>query len=70
LSFGFSPTRRRRWRRAGRQHCPSKPEAQCRDMIKQWVKAEELFTDEYVNPTRRETEKGLFVDSGKRPRYS
>ena len=53
-----------------RKHCPEKSEAQCREMIRQWVKAEIAFTDKYENPERREEEKGLFVDPGKRPRYA
>ena len=51
------------------KHCPDKPEVQCREMIKQWVKAEVLFRDKYPNPLRREEEKGLFVDADKRPPY-
>jgi AAA domain len=53
-----------------REHCPEKSEAQCREMIRQWVKAKVLFTDKYTSPERREAEKGLFVDSGKRPRHT
>jgi hypothetical protein len=51
------------------RHCPDKPEAQCREMIKQWIKAEVLFVDEYFNPIRREKEPGLYVDANKRPVY-
>ena len=54
---------------AVQKHCPDKPEVQCREMIKQWVKAEVLFRDKYPNPLRREEEKGLFVDADKRPPY-
>jgi hypothetical protein len=54
---------------AVQKHCPDKPEAQCREMIKQWIKAEVLFRDRYSNPLRREEEKGLFVDADKRPAY-
>jgi hypothetical protein len=44
-------------------------EAQCRNMIQQWIKNGVLFRDTYTNPLRREEEKGLFVDANKRPRY-
>lgn len=54
---------------AVQKRCPDKPEAQCREMIKQWVKAEVLFRDKYPNPLRREEENGLFVDPDKRPAY-
>ena len=54
---------------AVQKHCPNKPEAQCREMIKQWIKAEVLFRDKYPNPLRREEENGLFVDADKRPAY-
>jgi hypothetical protein len=54
---------------AVQKHCPDKPEAQCREMIKQWIKAEVLFRDKYPNPLRREEENGLFVDADKRPAY-
>ena len=49
--------------------CPSKPQAQCREMIKQWLKAGVLFRAKYHNPIRREDENGLFVDRNKRPAY-
>ncbi|PWT84876.1 MAG: hypothetical protein C5B56_14885 [Proteobacteria bacterium] len=49
--------------------CPSKPQAQCREMIKQWLKAGVLFRAKYHNPIRREDENGLFVDRNKRPQY-
>jgi hypothetical protein len=55
--------------RVVRKHCAGKAEAQCRDLIKQWVKAEVLFTDTYMNPVRHEEEKGLFVAADKRPQY-
>jgi AAA domain len=51
------------------KYCPSKPEAQCRDMIKQWLKAGVLYRAKYHNPIRREDENGLFVDPNKRPQY-
>jgi hypothetical protein len=49
--------------------CPNKPQAQCREMIKQWLKAGVLFRAKYHNPIRREDENGLFVDRNKRPQY-
>jgi hypothetical protein len=55
--------------RVVRSHCPERREAQCREIIRQWIKAGVLFADKYLNPVHRKEEKGLFVDPGKRPRY-
>jgi hypothetical protein len=49
------------------EYCPGKPESACREMIKAWIKAGVLFRDEYKDPTRGDTEKGLFVDHKRRP---
>jgi hypothetical protein len=51
------------------KHCPGKGEAQCREMIRQWVKAGVLVEKDYDDPTARKPRKGLFVDSDKRPHY-
>jgi hypothetical protein len=52
------------------KHCPGKPEAQCREMIRQWLKAGVLVEKGYDDPTARKPRKGLFLDPGKRPHYS
>jgi hypothetical protein len=49
------------------KHCPSKPEAPCREIIRAWIKNELLEVREYDDPTRREKVKGLFVNAAKRP---
>jgi DNA polymerase I-like protein with 3'-5' exonuclease and polymerase domains len=51
------------------KHCPGKPEAQCREMIRQWIKAGVLVEKDYDDPTARKPRKGLFLDPGKRPHY-
>jgi hypothetical protein len=50
-----------------KSHCPTKGEAQCKEMVHQWMKTKVLFEDDYMNPIRRKKEKGLFVDDSKRP---
>jgi hypothetical protein len=50
-------------------HCPGKGEAQCREMIRQWLKAGVLVEKDYDDPTARKPRKGLFLDPGKRPHY-
>jgi hypothetical protein len=51
------------------KHCPGKLEAQCREMIRQWIKAGALVEKDYDDPTARKPRKGLFLDPGKRPHY-
>jgi hypothetical protein len=51
------------------RHCPGKPEAQCREMVRQWIKAGVLVENDYDDPTARKPRKGLFLDPGTRPRY-
>jgi hypothetical protein len=51
------------------KHCPGKPEAQCREIIRQWLKAGVLAETDYDDPVARKERKGLFVDPGKRPHY-
>jgi hypothetical protein len=51
------------------KHCPDKGEAQCRNMIQEWIKTGALLRETYRNPIRHEEEKGLFVDADKRPHY-
>jgi DNA polymerase I-like protein with 3'-5' exonuclease and polymerase domains len=50
------------------QHCPERTEAQCREIIRTWVKTGMLYAEDYDDPVRRETLKGLRVNAEKRPR--
>jgi hypothetical protein len=49
------------------KHCPNRTEAQCREIIRAWVKNGVLFDDDYDDPLDRKTRKGLRVDATKRP---
>jgi hypothetical protein len=49
------------------RHCPHKSEAQCRDIIKTWVRNGLLFNENYEDPIERKPRKGLRVDNSKRP---
>jgi hypothetical protein len=51
------------------EHCPTKPESACKEMIKAWLKAKILFREDYHDPIRRDTQQGLFVDHKRRPKY-
>jgi hypothetical protein len=44
-----------------KRHCPDKPEAQCQEMIKQWVKRKVLAKRGYHNKVRGEKEQGLVL---------
>jgi hypothetical protein len=56
------------WRLVQR-HCPGKNQAQCREMIKQWLNSGVLFKTDYDDPITRKLAKGLQVDRHRRPRY-
>lgn len=49
------------------KHAPDKTEAQCREVIKTWLKSELLKVEQYESPGRREKQSGLAVDASKRP---
>jgi hypothetical protein len=49
------------------RHVPTKNEAQCREIIRVWVKNGVVFVDEYKSEERRETAKGLRSNPVKRP---
>ena len=49
------------------RHCPHKTEAQCREIIRTWVKNGVLYRDDYEDPVKREPCKGLRLDTAKRP---
>jgi len=49
------------------RHCPDRTEAQCREIIKTWVKNRVLCNEDYKDPVDRKTRKGLRLDPSKRP---
>jgi hypothetical protein len=49
------------------RHCPGKPEGECREIIRTWVKNGVLIDEIYNDPVRRATANGLRVDASKRP---
>jgi hypothetical protein len=61
-----SATGRAAWRII-EKHCPTKPEAICRDIIKSWLKSGLLISRDYSNPATRKLAMGLYVDNEKRP---
>jgi hypothetical protein len=48
-------------------HCPDRTEAQCREIVRTWVKNGVLVSEDYDDPVTRKTRKGLRVCQGKRP---
>jgi len=46
---------------------PNKTEAQCRIIIKAWIRSGLLISRDYHSPSQRRDRKGLFVDDAKRP---
>jgi hypothetical protein len=55
--------------RAVQKYCPTKSEAQCREIIREWIASGVLHEKKYHDPVSRKEEWGLFVDPNKRPRY-
>jgi hypothetical protein len=53
--------------RVVQKHVSSKTDAQCKEIIKTWVNNGVLFTEEYMDPQRRESSVGLRVNPSKRP---
>jgi hypothetical protein len=51
------------------RYAPDKPEAQCREMIRLWVKAEVLVEEKYPDPVARKERSGLRLDPARRPNY-
>jgi hypothetical protein len=49
------------------RHCPDRTEAQCREIVRTWVKSGLLYAEEYDDPVERKRRKGLHVDHEKRP---
>jgi hypothetical protein len=48
-------------------HCPQKTKAQCREIIRTWLRTGTLSSEEYYDPVDRKTVEGLRVDAVKRP---
>ena len=53
-----------------KRHCPDRNEAQCREIIKTWLKSVVLYNDDYDDPIDRKPRKGLFVNAAARARAS
>jgi hypothetical protein len=49
------------------RHCPDRTEAQCREIIRTWIKNGVLVSDDYQDPIEHKTRKCLRVIDGKRP---
>ena len=58
--------KRAAWR-VVQKHCLSRTEAQCREIIRSWVKNGVLYEDEYHDPAERKNRRGLRLDTTKRP---
>jgi hypothetical protein len=50
------------------KYAPDKTKAQCREIIRIWIKNDVLESRDYEDADRRETVKGLFVNVDKRPK--
>jgi hypothetical protein len=49
------------------KYCPTKTEAQCREVIRAWLKSGVLREIGYDDPVYRRPQKGLEVDGQKHP---
>ena len=49
------------------QRHTDKREAQCREIIRTWVKNKLLFSNRYDDPVQRKRVDGVYVDDAKRP---
>jgi hypothetical protein len=50
------------------RHCPGHNEAQCREVIKTWLKSGVIYNAGYEDPIERKPRKGLHVDRSKSAR--
>jgi hypothetical protein len=66
-SSASKATTRAAWRVVQRR-CPGKREAQCREIIRQWIKSGVLIEKEYDDPVERKSRNGLVVDRDRYPR--
>jgi AAA domain len=58
--------KRAAWR-VVKKHCPNRTEAQCKEIIRTWVRNGVLYEDEYDDPVDRKLRNGLRLDATKRP---
>jgi hypothetical protein len=65
-SSASSARKRAAWKVVQR-HCPDRTEAQCREIIRNWVNNAVLYDDEYNDPVDRKVRLGLRLDATKRP---
>jgi hypothetical protein len=65
-SGAASAKSRAAWRVIQR-HCPDKTEAQCREIVRTWLKTETLYDGKYDDPVTRKKVDGLRVNATKRP---
>jgi hypothetical protein len=49
------------------RHCADRTEAQCREIVRTWMKTELLYRESYDDPVTRDRRTGLRVDASKRP---
>jgi AAA domain len=49
------------------KHCPDRTEAQCRQIIRTWVKNGVISEDDYPDPVDRRVRQGLRLDATRRP---
>jgi hypothetical protein len=49
------------------RHCPDRTEAQCREIIRTWLKNGVLYAEDYEDPVKRDARSGLRLDASKRP---
>jgi hypothetical protein len=49
------------------KHCPNRTEAQCREIIKTWIRNGVLYTDKYDDPVDHKERSGYRLDTTKRP---
>jgi hypothetical protein len=49
------------------KHCQDRTEAQCREIIRIWLKNGVLYEAEYDDPVDRRKRSGLRLDTTKRP---
>jgi hypothetical protein len=50
-----------------KRHCAGKTEAQCREIVRTWVKNDVLRPEPYKDPVERKERSGLRLDNSKRP---
>jgi DNA polymerase I-like protein with 3'-5' exonuclease and polymerase domains len=53
--------------RVVKAHTPERTDAQCREVIRTWVKNGTLYQEDYDDPVRRDQRQGLYVNDDKRP---